>query len=459
MGLSLTVHTRLAAAFVAALGITRGAIPLSAQTPSDPQPAGGASVAQAAQETPVPESPQTAQKPAPEAPADPQAKPAPSAVTAGWRDGFFVQSDKGDFRLQLGALVHADGRFAAGDDGEVFNDTFLLRRVRPSLRGRFANRFEFMVAPDFAGGTLVLQDAYIDTVFAPSFRIRVGKAKSPYGMERLHSAANLLFYDRALPSSLAPNRDVGVQVLGDIASGRLSYQAALLNGVTDGASADVDTADSKDTVGRLVVRPFAQNTASAMRALGVAIAGSAGRQTGAGALPAFRTPSIQQTYFSYTGAIADGVRIRYSPQLFYYYKAFGGLAEYARSELPVRKGTVRDDIAHDAWQAAASFVLSGEAATETGIRPRANFDFGNGHLGAFQIAARYHALTIDDRAFTLDFATIGSSRKVKAWTAGLNWYLSQFFKYVVNFERTVFKGGSAARRPENAFVFRTQLSF
>ena len=47
-----------------------------------------------------------------------------------------------------------------------------------------------------------------------------------------------------------------------------------------------------------------------------------------------------------------------------------------------------------------------------------------------------------------------------AWAAGLNWYLTPNFKYVVNVERTVFDDGAVgARRPENAVVLRTQLNF
>jgi phosphate-selective porin OprO and OprP len=390
------------------------------------------------------------------------AAPATPQVTAGWRDGFYVQSEKGDFRLQIGALVHADGRFALGDDDETVNDTFLIRRLRPFIRGRFAQRFEFYLNPDFAGGTLVVQDAYIDTVFSPAFRLRAGKAKSPFGLERLQSAGNMLFLERALPTSLVPNRDVGIQVLGDLAGGVIGYQAGVLNGVADGGSGDTDASDSKDVAGRVVIRPFTKQPASVLRGLSVGIAATSGRQSGAAALPAFRTASVQQPYFSYSGAVADGVRNRYSPQLTYFHKAFGGLVEYVHSEIPVRKGTIAEDIGHDSWQVAGSWVLTGEAATDAsaGIRPRANFDFGAGHYGAFQVAARYHALTVDEPAFALNFATAGASRKAEAWTAGLNWYLTPNFKYVINFERTVFDDGADdARRPENAFVFRTQINF
>jgi phosphate-selective porin OprO/OprP len=392
----------------------------------------------------------------------PPPTPAQPPVTAG-EGGFVVQSASGDFQLRIGLLAHADGRFALDDETEQVVSTFAIRRVRPYLRGRFARWFEFYLNPDFAGGTLVVQDAYVDTVFAPAFRIRAGKAKTPFGLERLHAASNLLFFERASPTALAPNRDVGIQVLGDVAGGAVSYLAGVMNGVADGGSADVDTADSKDMAGRVVVRPFNQRPAtSSLSGLGVAVSGSTGRQSGAGALPAFRTQSLQQPYFSYSGASAEGRRTRYSPQAFYYYKAFGGFAEYVHTQVPVVEGTFKEEIAHTAWQLAGSVVLTGEPATDAGagVRPRENVDFGNGHWGALQVAARYHTLQVDEAARILGFATDGASLKAEAWTIGLNWYLTPNFKYVLNFERTVFDDDPDGLRPaENALAFRTQMYF
>ena len=404
--------------------------------------------------------PAPAQTPAP-APPTQTASPAPPRVVGG-QDGFAIESGNGDFRLQIGLLVQADGRFVPDDDREQVIDTFAFRRLRPYLRGRFSRRFEFYFNPDFAGGTLVVQDAYVDTVFAPAFRIRAGKGKTPFGLERLHSASNLLFFNRAMPTAVAPNRDLGIQVLGDIGGGLVSYLAGVMNGVPDGGSSDLDTGDSKDVSGRLVVRPFTRLTTSPLRGLGLAVSGSNGRQAGANALPTFRTQSAEQTYFSYSGAVADGVRWRYSPQAFYYVGSFGGFAEYVHTETPIREGLVREDISHDAWQVAASYVLTGEAATDAaaGVRPRASFDFGNGGLGAFQLAARYQALEVDEQAIALGFAAPGSSRKAAGWTVGLNWYLTGNFRYTFNFERTVFDDDpEGPREAENAFVFRTQVVF
>ncbi len=389
-----------------------------------------------------------------------QETPAGSTFTAGWRDGFVIQNDNGDFRLQIGVFLQADGRFVLDDSAEAVTNTFAIRRMRPYLRGRIAQRFEFFLNPDFAGGTLTVYDAYIDTRFSNAFRVRLGKAKSPLGHERLVSASTLLFFERAYPTSIAPNRDVGIQVLGDIDGGVISYQGGIVNGSQDGGNTDLDTNDGKDLVGRLLVRPLAKQAKSPLNGLGFALSGSTGNQSSAAALPTLRTTTAQQTFFSYVGATGDGRRNRVSPYAFYYRKGFGAFAEYIRSAMPVRKGTVREDIAHQAWQVAASYVLTGENATDAGVRPKANFDFGKGHWGALQLAARYHVLSVDEAAIRLGFATAGSSHEAAAWTAGLNWYLNPFVKYVFNFEHTVFDDDAdGPRKGENAAAFRLQLYF
>ena len=118
------------------------------------------------------------------------------------------------------------------------------------------------------------------------------------------------------------------------------------------------------------------------------------------------------------------------------------------------------EIDHTAWQVAASWVVTGEAASEKGVRPRADFDPEHGTWGALQIAGRYHELRIDADAIALGFVSNGVSRTAQAWTIGANWYLNPFIKWVVNVERTVFDGdGQGARAPENLVVFRAQLSF
>lgn len=407
-----------------------------------------------------------AQTPAPAAPptAAPQPAPAQAApqtvtpVTAGWQDGFVIQSANSDYRLVLGLTAQTDGRFALGEQ-QILTDTFTIRKARPTVSGRIGKYFDFKVMPDFGNGTAVVQDAYFDIRFSPAFRVRSGKDKTPVGYELLQSDPYLLFPERSLVSVLVPNRDVGIQAIGDLAGGRLSYSAGVFNGVPDAASSttDVDTNSSKDVAGRVVWQPFRTGRAAALKGFGVHVGGSSGTQSGP--LPSFRT-SVQQTLFTYLPTTtANGTRTRVSPAVFYYYKALGAFAEYARSGQTLSRTGADIDVANDAWGVTGSFVLTGEAASDRGVRPNASFDPANNKWGALQLVARYSTLTLDRRIFDDGLAAATASREARQFTIGANWYPTAYIKYYATIERTTFAGGNASRAAENVIVFRTQVAF
>jgi len=51
------------------------------------------------------------------------------------REGFSIESGDGGFRLRITGYAQGDARIYAGDDNEDGVDTFVLRRVRPTLTG------------------------------------------------------------------------------------------------------------------------------------------------------------------------------------------------------------------------------------------------------------------------------------------------------------------------------------
>jgi phosphate-selective porin OprO/OprP len=233
------------------------------------------------------------------------------------------------------------------------------------------------------------------------------------------------------------------------------------NGVPDGASTttEVDTNNGKDLAGRIVVNPFRdpKRPARALNGLGFQVGGSTGKESGA--LPAFRT-SVGQTYFSYaTGAAASGTRTRVTPAVFYYYKGFGGYAEWIQSSQGVTRNAVETDVTNQAWEVTASYFLTGETASSGITRPKAAFDPAKGQWGALQLVARYTALTVDDSVFSAGLAGTGANRDAKSFTIAANWYPTPYIKYYATFERTTFGGGATARPDENVILFRTQLAF
>ena len=385
--------------------------------------------------------------------------PAPPPVTAGWQDGFVVQSANGDNRIVLGVTIQVDGRFSF-DEPPPITSTFAVRKARPTLSGRVAKYFEFKLMPDFGNGTATVFDAYVDLRFTPRLRVRSGKDKTPVGYELLQGDGYLLFPERALASSLVPNRDVGFQVIGD-PSPKLSFSGGIFNGVPDGAvsTTDVDTNGSKDLAGRITWQPFrhAANNSGRANGLGFQLGGSVGTQ--AGALPSFRT-SAGQVYFAYaTGTAASGDRRRVTPAVFYYYKSLGAFAEYMRTAQEVSRAGNNYSVTNDGWEVTGSYVLTGEPASDRGVHPAHPFDPSTGQWGACQVVARYSELHVDPVTFEHGLAAAGASGKAAAFSVGANWYPVTVMKYYVMLERTTFSGGVSPRPAEHILIFRVQLSF
>ena len=333
--------------------------------------------------------------------------------------------------------------------------------MRPILQGSLGRYFDFSLMPDFGGGVTVLQDAWLDFKPSPKLKVRVGKYKSPVGLERLQSATAIHFVERAFPTALVPNRDVGLMLHGDLAGGVLSYAAGVFDGAPDGGSVDGDLNDGKDFAGRLFVSPFKRGD-SALKELGFGIAGTSGRQTGP--LAAYRSGGQISVITIVTGITADGTRTRWSPQLSFYSGRFGLLAEYAESSSKVKKADgSRYDLDASAWQATATIAITGDKASYSGLRPKKPFDPSKGQWGALELAARVHKLELDPSA--VDDGLIDpdrSAREIQAWAVGLNWTLTRNIKQVADFEHVSFKGGAAAgadRESENILFIRTQFSF
>jgi phosphate-selective porin OprO/OprP len=403
-----------------------------------------------------------------------------AAVAKASPRGFSIQSADGQNQVKLRGVVHFDGRYLANDDPNDLSDTWQATRVRPIVEGTVGGIYDFRFTPDFGQGRTVIQDAYVTGRFNPSFQVTAGKFKAPVGLERLQGSNDIRFVARAFPTSLAPNRDLGVQVGGKLVDSRLDYAVAFLNGSNDGASSeafgDVDINDDKEWAARLFAHPFAESDSFALRGLGLGIAATYTDQDGTAAqplLPSFRTPA-QSTFFRYrTGAtptLADGERTRIAPQFYYYVGSFGLLGEYTQVSQDVSRTTsigLRDaSLDTIAWQLAASWFLTGEEAAFRGFKPGAIFSLENGTWGAFELVGRYHELSIDDDAFIGGADSFAdpevSARKATAWALGVNWYLNENLKWVLNYERTRFDGGAAGgadREDEEAFLTRVALGF
>src|SRR5580658_302757 len=217
-------------------------------------------------------------------------------ITAG-ANGFSLQSADTNFVLKLSGFAQVDGRdFISTAAGA--KDQFYIRRMRAIASGSVYHDFEYYLQTDFGTGVTAtstndafLQDAYVNIHHWDGLQFQAGKFKEPVSMEVLPLDQYLWFLERGFPTELAPNRDVGAYIHGDVWNGAWHYDAGVFNGVPDGGSGDVEVADNdKDAVFRFIATPLKNTEIAPLQNLSLGLGGSYGFQAGT-TTPTFATVS------------------------------------------------------------------------------------------------------------------------------------------------------------------------
>lgn len=399
----------------------------------------------------------------------PVVEPAPQAApTPPDRDAFILAASSGTSKLYIGGISQFDGRFFVDDNPDPGSDQFYFQTLRIDVRGTVFDHYDFRFLPDFAGGKLVVQDAYVDVRYSDAIKVRFGKTKVPFGLERLQNETATTFAQRGLPNNLVPNRDLGVEIFGELAGGTFAYQLGIFNGVADGGSGDGDATNAKEGAARAFVRPWAQSNIWWLANLGVGAAATYGDKDAnitQPDTPQWKTQG-QTTIFQYIvgktdtladTVVADGLDWRATAQGYWYAGPLGLLAEYVRSTQHVVLNGTHDRVAASAWQAIGQWVITGENATYNSVTPRERY-------GAFDVVGRVERIELDSlQPFDAGFADPTKSVS-GAWSGGVgvDWFANKAFRAVIDLERTWFERGAAAgadRPTETSIEARVQLAF
>jgi phosphate-selective porin OprO/OprP len=396
------------------------------------------------------------------------AKAKSTAVTAADERGFALKSADNSFELKFRLLAQGDARFLVDETVPPLNDTFAMRRLRPIIEASLGKMIAVRLTPEFAGPSATIVDAYVDLKLSPLYTVRVGKVKGPVGLERLQSGGATMFIERAYPTELAPNRDIGAMLTGEYDGGVFGYTLGIFNGAADGrdaAATDVD--DEKEIAGRVFFEPF-RNSPGFLQGLGFGVAGSAGDKAGTtvgtgGVLPQYRTPAINNLFQYVTGVGAAGKHERLTAHSYFYRHSFGLMGEYIESsqELTAPGGALAE-LTHSAWQVSAAYVLTGEDQTFRAVtKPKSSFVRGAPGVGAWEIVARATELDLDDDAFPIFANPASSASRARTYGAGVNWYISSNAKIMLDYFLTEFDGGGTGgdRDDEKVLLGRFQVTY
>jgi phosphate-selective porin OprO/OprP len=382
--------------------------------------------------------------------------------------------DQPDYKVKLGANVQANGRFFMSGADKNISSTFYLNKIRPILSGTLGKYYDFLIMPDFGQGRVLVQDAWVNINYFKEAQFQGGKYKAPVNMERLQPDPYTEFVQRSEVQNLVPNRDTGAEFHGDLFDNRLTYQIALMNGVPNNtATTDIDTNDGKDFMGRVFLTPWKHSENEWLKGFGVGFGGTYGTERGT-TTSVYKTWG-QSTWFSYNkGVTASGLRTHLDPQVYYYWRHLGLMAEYAQDEhslnLFTKTGTApfvklvnrTDTFTDTGYMAQASYYLTGENAAYGWVKPLRPFDPRHGGWGGWELAARISNNAAQTRQFQLGFASPNVSAKAATeFALGINWYLSNNVRWWFDYANTYFDGGAGtAKVPKdrpNESVFESQL--
>ena len=177
-----------------------------------------------------------------------------SEENVGYKKGFFIQSNDGNFKLRIGSRVQSRFVYEIIDGAEntIQDDESHLAvpRARITFSGNIWNKdLSFKFQPDFGKGFLNLKDFYTDYRIAGDVRIRVGQMKKPFSRQQLNSSSRLELVERATTDkAFGAGRDIGLLLHNNYSkSPRFEWALGLYNGTGDkpwfSARADTETGD------------------------------------------------------------------------------------------------------------------------------------------------------------------------------------------------------------------------
>ena len=176
-------------------------------------------------------------------------------VEAGYKNGVYVKTTDDRFLLRLNANVQ--GSFQYRDATDIDETTFRVRRARLYFTGHaFYPWLKFYNQLTLEGNVsnILLRDFFLQATYFKAAQPRLGQSKVPFDREFLVSAFNLQLVERSIVSDeFLLDRDIGLQLLGSVADGLLTYAVGVFNG--SGANrANVDR--SMMGVARVVLAPL-----------------------------------------------------------------------------------------------------------------------------------------------------------------------------------------------------------
>ena len=404
-----------------------------------------------------------AQTPAPAGDQQPPPEPQRRGLRVVWNDKPSLRAGS-VLRVDLIGKFQWDARQAGDEPPDSFESTE-IQRARVGIEGEFLRIFDFNIEHELTereldGGTSAnaWKDVYLDVDFGNAARVRLGKFKVPFGIDQLTSVANLDFVYRSLGSTnLAPARDTGVMLYGELGGGRFDYAVGGFRHDGDNARSRRIAGADETGAARFRAAPFQREGASLLDQLELGAAVTMSALANPTELPnGLRGRSVMSKYEFFEPLFVHGRRQRYEVDAEWRWRRVGARAEY----MDVRdtrdgQGFLNNDLPPArarSWFVSGAYVITGERKNWP-VTPRG--EVGRGGFGAVEVVGRYERLRFDgpggaDEAFRHPRAETILPSGERAVTWGSNWSVNRVVKVQLHALRDQLDDPERHPRPDGA---------
>jgi len=340
-----------------------------------------------------------------------------------------ISSADGAYSFKIRGRVETD--FVLFDEGEGtrdFSNGTDFRRARLGVDGTLASVWDYRFELDFADGTDI-KDAYLKYNGIDGLAITVGQHKTPNSLERLTGGSYTTFLERAMGVEAFTHRtNAGGDWKLGVSASHVEKNWTLTGGIF-GENANITSADGVDEGygyhARATVAPV--NADGKLIHLGVS---AYLREPGSRGLVRFGDrPEVRVD----GGRVVDTGAIDADHYTFVGGEFIGAVGsafvqgEYLRTDVS-RIDPASPDVSFDGYYITAGYFLTGETlpyskGTVGRLSPKSSFT-GSGGSGAWQIAARYSTIDLNDKDI------LGG--KADTYTVGLNWWANPYLRVILN---------------------------
>lgn len=366
-----------------------------------------------------------------------------------------VGDEDGEFSINLTNQITLDGTFYDREGMPTIEQGFNVPFARTFLYGNITKNWVYQIGTQGFLGQFNLLDLWGAYRFGDFLTLRMGKGLTPplYEYYAFSPALENVITNSPL-FQLAGKRQMGVTATGNLFDGRLQYWSGVNN---TGTSFWYDLNRDMEYNGAFTVTPFAPSD-GIFKSLGAGVGFSSGYDryalnpgqqiaflNGAGE-PTTNSEFVTSTgipFYTYRdGIVANGVRTRVAPHIFWYGR-FSVVAEYMNFSRVLSDGNTIGRSTQRGYYVNLSYYLTGERdfagngfqgyATTAPLRPWRPSQ-GMYGPGAWQLAAQWSELDAGTGDFARGFVDPATStNRLGQLMVGMNWWPNRYTRLTFNY--------------------------